>query len=1079
MYFYMNKLVVLLLVVSATMVYGQNKTLGVGTPTPNPNAALHVESPTNNQGFIMPRLTSAQRTSMGAALTAVDEGVMVYDTDLKAIQIWSGSAWLGLAKLQYPYKDSVITATGTPDLFALKYNNAENKRLLRVESLNPANGSSAVSVQQNGTGIGVFSRVDNPTAGTTALYGTTNSNLGGPLAPVGVYGESTGTGSLAAAFRVNNTGNTFPAVYAETNGSGPTIRARNIGSADGIAGLFSNDSSSNTYPAVQAGTQGPGSGVRVIQDATSVGSGMDVFMQNPLSTASGLAVTQEGLGDGVLVNVNTVDTTYMAGIRSTNNSFGNAGIFTTTNPNSPSPAVVAISNSLNGPLEAIQSGPTGPIARLFMNDAANNSDGIIINQTGTGNAIVANRPVVASAFIGDGSGLTNLPPLSLPFSSTVNSPAPLFDVYASGTTASAARFTNTDPANTSPALFAQTDGTDAAIVGQTFTGFASIYGRREGATNGNAGFFEITDAANIAPALQTTTVGSGPAGSFLLNRPGSVAHALYAQSNGDSTYAALHGNNVGNGFGVFGKSAGSRFASAAVYGEHVGVGDAAGAFRINNASNAYAALYGETNGTGSALYANNLGAVGRGAQIQINNASNPNAAVRGFTNGLGNAGFFTINNVANDSSALYITTNGTGNAITANAPIQATQFIGDGSGLTNLPALSFPTNFTNTTSPNNSRLLDLETNSSIPTDSVYVARFRNNNPGAYSDILSVINMGQGAGGYFQMGDVVNNTGTGAAVFAAQNGLGRAGQFQIQNASNTQPAIRSYTNGTGRAAWFTINNAANDSPAMFAQTDGIGPAVYGLNTGPGDSFSPAGHFVVNNPTNTHAAVQGNNDGNGPAGRFLIESATNTAFAVDASTIGTGSAGSFNISNPANSAAAVIGVTNGTGIAVSGVNNGTGYGVYARAVGTTDAMYAIKESTDGTGSAGNFQNNNGGNNASALFANTNAAGGSAIGAINSANGNAFSIFQGGMKVSTQVLDASVNTVIGTRATAYLITNASLSFTFSGGVSFDEGDMIYIFNSDTVNADIDGFTLAVDNGVVGIYMGGALRFFAYTAP
>jgi len=56
--------------------YSQNKTLGVGTSLPNPNAALHVESPSNNQGFIMPRLTTAQRTSI-SPLSISDVGLMV------------------------------------------------------------------------------------------------------------------------------------------------------------------------------------------------------------------------------------------------------------------------------------------------------------------------------------------------------------------------------------------------------------------------------------------------------------------------------------------------------------------------------------------------------------------------------------------------------------------------------------------------------------------------------------------------------------------------------------------------------------------------------------------------------------------------------------------------------------------------------------------------------------------------------------------------------------------------------------------------------------------------------------------
>src|SRR3546814_513966 len=78
---------------SSGLLLAQNKTLGVGVTTPNPNAALHVESPTGNQGFIMPRLTTAQREAMTSLLTAADQGLILFDTDLSSIFIWDGVVW--------------------------------------------------------------------------------------------------------------------------------------------------------------------------------------------------------------------------------------------------------------------------------------------------------------------------------------------------------------------------------------------------------------------------------------------------------------------------------------------------------------------------------------------------------------------------------------------------------------------------------------------------------------------------------------------------------------------------------------------------------------------------------------------------------------------------------------------------------------------------------------------------------------------------------------------------------------------------------------------------------------------------
>lgn len=42
-------------------------------------------------------LTTAARTALGATLSAGDEGLLVFDTDLNILQAWSGSAWVGTA----------------------------------------------------------------------------------------------------------------------------------------------------------------------------------------------------------------------------------------------------------------------------------------------------------------------------------------------------------------------------------------------------------------------------------------------------------------------------------------------------------------------------------------------------------------------------------------------------------------------------------------------------------------------------------------------------------------------------------------------------------------------------------------------------------------------------------------------------------------------------------------------------------------------------------------------------------------------------------------------------------------------
>ncbi len=65
--------------------------VGINTTTPNPQAALDVES--TDKGVLIPRLTTAQRTTLGATLGIVDESLLVYDKDETQFYFWDGAAW--------------------------------------------------------------------------------------------------------------------------------------------------------------------------------------------------------------------------------------------------------------------------------------------------------------------------------------------------------------------------------------------------------------------------------------------------------------------------------------------------------------------------------------------------------------------------------------------------------------------------------------------------------------------------------------------------------------------------------------------------------------------------------------------------------------------------------------------------------------------------------------------------------------------------------------------------------------------------------------------------------------------------
>lgn len=83
----MVKIIVLFLLLSTQLTFAQVENVGIGTNTPDASARLHVSS--QNQGFLMPRLSSTERN----AIAAPAEGLMVYDTNTVSFWYFNGTIW--------------------------------------------------------------------------------------------------------------------------------------------------------------------------------------------------------------------------------------------------------------------------------------------------------------------------------------------------------------------------------------------------------------------------------------------------------------------------------------------------------------------------------------------------------------------------------------------------------------------------------------------------------------------------------------------------------------------------------------------------------------------------------------------------------------------------------------------------------------------------------------------------------------------------------------------------------------------------------------------------------------------------
>lgn len=440
-------------------------------------------------------------------------------------------------------------------------------------------------------------------------------------------------------------------------------------------------------------------------------------------------------------------------------------------------------------------------------------------------------------------------------------------------------------------------------------GFSPLLVTTNSIAQGAADFI-ITNQQNTNDGIGVSYRGLGSAGAFVVNNTASTVAALKANTNGVAGSVAIRGEATNGGTGVAGFSNGNTFTSPAIYGEHTGTGDAAGVFKISNSANIYAALFGETVGSGSAIFARQAG-TGRAGQFQINNATNAEAAVRGFTDGLGRAGFFTIANTNNTNAAIFAQTTGIGSA--ANFEVNNTS--------STVAALNATTNGTG----NSVAVRGEATNGGTG-----VAGFSNGNtfisPAMYAE-----HTGTGdAAGVFKISNSANpysalfgeTIGSGSAIFARQAGTGRAGQFQINNVTNAEAAIRGFTDGLGRAGFFTISNGANTADAVYANSNGGGNAVFAQNSGTGS----AARFEATNTASTKPAVEIYSKSLTSDGlRVTLEGGTGDAIFAE-KTAGPGSAGNFQNSNASNSNAALFAATNAaTGSAFGTANFGNGNAV----------------------------------------------------------------------------------------------------------------------------------------------------------
>ena len=98
--------------------------VGIGTTTPDPSSMLDIQSPANDKGVLIPRMTDLQRL----AISTPASGLLVFDTTTKSFWFYNGTittpAWRELtsgASLMDADGDTKVEVEKTADLDEINF----------------------------------------------------------------------------------------------------------------------------------------------------------------------------------------------------------------------------------------------------------------------------------------------------------------------------------------------------------------------------------------------------------------------------------------------------------------------------------------------------------------------------------------------------------------------------------------------------------------------------------------------------------------------------------------------------------------------------------------------------------------------------------------------------------------------------------------------------------------------------------------------------------------------------------------------------------------------------------------------
>ena len=270
-----------------------NAQVGIGTTSPEASAALDVSS--TDKGFLMPRMTTAQRT----AIVNPVNSLTVFDTDTKTFWSYIEGFWIQATPGVGKFIDGASADIAYyPDRVGIGLNTFSTVHKLYVESIKDTDGSHTSTVIRgvyNGTGTaattyGLGAVARNNSTGTIAYaIGTQgiiqNPNSGGTITTaVGSYPQiyNSGTINYGSGMIVENYNNA---------GTMATGRGMDVGLINAAGASIGTGSLTSMYATNNGAISGDGYGLFIGGGGSGsvAGNSYALYLSTPFSNVAGNA----------------------------------------------------------------------------------------------------------------------------------------------------------------------------------------------------------------------------------------------------------------------------------------------------------------------------------------------------------------------------------------------------------------------------------------------------------------------------------------------------------------------------------------------------------------------------------------------------------------------------------------------------------------------------------------------------------------------------------------------------------------------------------------------------------------------